>query len=172
MMAERKLTEMKSSNFANETTPLKQIDFDMSVPAIPHVSIPQQGNRSKNKRKALMMFCIVSSIIAIIWVALRSSGSSPRIDEEYLFQSEPFSFLDPRSLGILEIDRPVSSRPGKVFDGLRYMHIPLPTNSWCESLFVGTTSESANNNVFQLPYVIDAAGYIRVRFPSLITFHS
>lgn len=39
--------------------------------------------------------------------------------------------------------------------------VPLPTNSWCENLFLGPSSSLENNHVFQVPYIIDLAGIIQ-----------
>jgi len=124
--------------------------------------VPPQSTSKDFTRYAVMAICLGLLLsVAMTSFGLRDSGIHGQY--EFEFQSEPFSSLDPRSLGILEIDRAESSRPGRVFGDLRHMHIPLPTNSWCKNLFLGFTNESPNNNVFQLPYVVDAAGYIKVR---------
>ena len=64
-------------------------------------------------------------------------------------------------LGIIGIDRPLISRPGPVFGQLLEANIPLPTNSWLESLFLGKTNHGPFNRVFQVPYIIDTNGYIQ-----------
>jgi hypothetical protein len=73
--------------------------------------------------------------------------------------TRPFSIVDPESLGIHGINRE-SSRPGIVFKNLYEKNIPLPTNSWLESLFIGETTTGEANRVFQIPFVIDTSGYI------------
>lgn len=64
-------------------------------------------------------------------------------------------------LGVIGIDRPLVSRPGPIFDKVSSKRIPLPTNSWLESLFLGETNSGPNNRVFQVPYIIDTGGYIQ-----------
>jgi hypothetical protein len=59
--------------------------------------------------------------------------------------AEPFSRVNPIDLGILGIDRSKSSRPGAIFDKLSRKQIPLPTNSWLESLFLGSVTTSPYN---------------------------
>ena len=38
--------------------------------------------------------------------------------------------------------------------------VPLPTNSWCENLFLGADFNTPENKIFVVPYVIDTAGPI------------
>ena len=77
--------------------------------------------------------------------------------------AEPFSTVNPIDIGVIGIDRPLVSRPGAVFDKLLVdkKKIPLPTNSWLESLFLGEINTGPNNRVFQVPYIIDTNGYIQ-----------
>ena len=69
--------------------------------------------------------------------------------------AQPLSTLDPESLGFLAIDRPPISMPGPIFGELLNKNVPLPTNSWCENLFLGESTTESTNRVYQLPYVID-----------------
>ena len=69
--------------------------------------------------------------------------------------AQPLSTLDPESLGFLAIDRPPISMPGPIFGELLNLKVPLPTNSWCENLFLGESTTESTNRVYQLPYVID-----------------
>jgi hypothetical protein len=69
--------------------------------------------------------------------------------------AQPLSTLDPESLGFLAIDRPPISMPGLIFGELLNKNVPLPTNSWCENLFLGESNTESTNRVYQLPYVID-----------------
>lgn len=71
-------------------------------------------------------------------------------------------------IGFIGIDRPLVSRPGAIFEKVSSKRIPLPTNSWLESLFLGETNVGPNNRVFQVPYIVDTGGYIQVCFASLI----
>lgn len=68
--------------------------------------------------------------------------------------SPPFSVSDPRDLGFLDLDRPEVSQPGKI---LEQVSGPLPTNSWCENLFIGQSNSAKSSSVFQVPYIIDTA---------------
>jgi hypothetical protein len=68
--------------------------------------------------------------------------------------SPPYSVIDPRELNFSNIDRPETSQPGKI---LEQVTGPLPTNSWCENLFIGQSNTAASSSVFQIPYIIDTA---------------
>jgi hypothetical protein len=72
---------------------------------------------------------------------------------------DPISTMDPRGLKLLEAIRPPKSKPPATFGKLRNENVPLPTNSWCENLLLGNVTE-ASHKIFQLPYAIDAAGYL------------
>ena len=69
--------------------------------------------------------------------------------------AQPLSLLDPETLGFLAIDRPPISMPGLIFGELLEKNVALPTNSWCENLFLGASNTESTNRVYQLPYVID-----------------
>lgn len=69
--------------------------------------------------------------------------------------AQPLSILDPESLGFLAIDRPPISMPGLIFGELLEKNVALPTNSWCENLFLGSSNTESTNRVYQVPYVID-----------------
>jgi hypothetical protein len=78
----------------------------------------------------------------------------------------PFSTVNPEEL-VIGIDRPLVSRPGAIFDKVPHnlaannRRIPLPTNSWLESLFLGDITWGPSNRVFQVPYIVDTNGYIQ-----------
>ena len=69
--------------------------------------------------------------------------------------AQPLSILNPETLGFLAIDRPPISMPGLIFGELLEKNVALPTNSWCENLFLGASTTESTNRVYQLPYVID-----------------
>jgi hypothetical protein len=69
--------------------------------------------------------------------------------------AQPLSILNPESLGFLAIDRPPISMPGLIFGELLEKNVALPTNSWCENLFLGSSTTESTNRVYQVPYVID-----------------
>lgn len=68
--------------------------------------------------------------------------------------SPPYSITDPRELGFLNLDRPAASMPGII---LEQVSGPLPTNSWCENLFIGQSNTAKSSSVFQIPYILDTA---------------
>jgi hypothetical protein len=70
-------------------------------------------------------------------------------------EADPYSTADPESLGFMSVHRRDSSMPGPIFGALIDKDVPLPTNSWCESLFLGETNTGPNNKVFQVPYILD-----------------
>jgi endoglucanase Acf2 len=79
----------------------------------------------------------------------------PRQGAAWSSIAQPLSILDPEDLGIIAIDRPAISMPGLIFGELLEKDVPLPTNSWCENLFLGESNVDTTNRVYQLPYVID-----------------
>lgn len=92
---------------------------------------------------------------------------SPILTSAWASKAEPFSRIDPTSIGILSIDRPSSSKPGPILSNLVGLNssthapdTPLPTNTWYQNLILGDSNNDAENKIFQIPYIIDAAGYI------------
>ena len=86
--------------------------------------------------------------------------SSPSMNDKYLDSDPaPFSFKSPAEIGIDDYIRSMDSRPGKVFDSLRREDAPsyefndpnfdvetvpkpaMPTNSWYQSLLVGSVND-------------------------------
>ena len=93
---------------------------------------------------------------------LRSqSAALPNMGAAWSSVAAPFSVVNPMEIGVIGIDRPHFSRPGPIFDKVLEKKIPLPTNSWLESLFLGETTWGPNNRVFQVPYIVDTGGYIQ-----------
>lgn len=74
---------------------------------------------------------------------------------------EPYSTVDPSSLGFRKIYRPAESKPGPVWGAMLINSTsPLPTNAWYQNLLLGENNRDPENKVFQVPYVIDTAGAI------------
>ena len=71
----------------------------------------------------------------------------------------PLSVNPPEHLNVLLIDRPDTSKPGQVLSQIRKHKTAIPTNSWCESLFIAD-GKNDYNRVFQIPYIVDVAGII------------
>ena len=72
----------------------------------------------------------------------------------------PYSTADPRDVGFRGIARSDASKPGPIFQRMQNEKRPLPTNSWCENLFLGQTTTSKFNQVFQVPYLLGTGGSI------------
>lgn len=128
-----------------------------------------QDSLIKNKTK--IFFCI-SSLLSILCFAYFYYSSfpitnPPMLNSAWSSKAEPFSFVDPVDIGFLTVNRPMSSRPGEILSNLVEKdsisgapQTPLPTNAWYENLLLGASNKDPENKVFQVPYVIDAAGLI------------
>jgi hypothetical protein len=104
---------------------------------------------------------VISVCFGIIFLAVDLTRSkAPFEDAAGSSIALPFSHKDPESLGILAFDRPAVSYPGPIFGGLASDLVPLPTNSWCENLFLGGSNTGKTNHIFQLPYVLGTNGKI------------
>lgn len=75
-------------------------------------------------------------------------------------KAAPFSIVDPTTIGVIGIERPSISLPGKAFGNLVDKDIPLPTNTWFENFMLGPGDDENGNKVFQVPYILDTAGPI------------
>lgn len=91
----------------------------------------------------------------------------PVLKSAWSSKAEPFSVVDPTTIGILSIDRPYNSKPGPVLSNLIAINstsnnpeTPLPTNTWYQNLILGSSNNDPENKIFQIPYIIDAAGFI------------
>lgn len=91
----------------------------------------------------------------------------PMLKSAWSSKAEPFSVVDPTTIGILSIDRPNNSKPGPVLSNLIAINstshapeTPLPTNTWYQNLILGNSNNDPENKIFQIPYIIDAAGFI------------
>lgn len=100
-------------------------------------------------------------------VVVRISPTPPILSSAWASKAEPFSRIDPTSIGILSIDRPFSSKPGPILSNLVGLNssthapdTPLPTNTWYQNLILGDSNNVPENKIFQIPYIIDAAGFI------------
>ena len=106
------------------------------------------------------VICLLVSFASYPGVAIPRHVKVPveglAISSEY----PPYSVVDPRSLGIKNIERPEVSRPGEVFGKMLETGVPIPTNSWCENFLIGGNINDESNKVFQVPYVVDTAGSI------------
>ena len=102
-----------------------------------------------DRRKVVAVTCAVSFLL----FALAILGSIEVAELEGSAWSAialPYSTVSPVSLGFTAVDRPQISSPGPIFKNLVNRNIPLPTNSWCENFFLGTSNVGAENKVFQV----------------------
>lgn len=158
----------------DERTPLKFNSYELlnqqhSGLTPSSVIVTEGVNKTYEQRRALVFHRIIAGMVVVfvfiipcIFAVYKSNSTVIDVIPRQEATIVPFSFVDPRLLGFQEIGRPESSRPGPIFGDLRKMHVPLPTNSWCENLFLGGTNSGPMNNVFQLPYIIDSAGIFPV----------
>lgn len=133
------------------------------------------------ERKFTAIFLTVSGLLVLTVGSLllyRSGGAgpisaAPAQEEPVILRSawssraEPFSYVNPTDIGFRSVDRPTSSKPGKILQNLIKKNdeneapdTPLPTNSWFQNLILGDSNVSPENKVFQIPYIVDTAGYI------------
>lgn len=114
---------------------------------------------------AVIMFASV--VVSYQNTVVAKVSPSPILSSAWASKSEPFSRIDPTSIGILSIDRPAGSKPGPILTNLVGLNssthapdTPLPTNTWYQNLILGDSNNDPENKIFQIPYIIDAAGYI------------
>jgi hypothetical protein len=154
---------------ATESTPLKIINLKYE-PLQTEVDdtrngrgtrghLPVRSNESTTscstavfRAASIITIIIFADVLLLFYVSIY-----PHIAPSPIMESavQPFSIVDPESLGFLAINRPNASMPGRIFDQLSEKHIPLPTNSWCENFFLGDSNDGVENRVYVLPYVID-----------------
>ena len=156
----------------DETTPLNQKytsyqltsireDGKFSLPSTVIQSRKDLSYESRGKW-TIAAFLALATVFFVVSYTIYIKSASGLLPIQPVATIVPFSFADPRSLGFEQIDRPEFSRPGEIFGELRNLQMPLPTNSWCENLFLGSKNDGPNNKVFQLPYIIDTAGIFKV----------
>lgn len=132
-------------------------------------------NRSRKDTESNRKWIIVSAIATIFVVCtifyftkttVREILFGPTTDSQQLnnlgFEHSdvllrPYSVKDPREYNIYPIDRSDDSKPGEVLENVISTHSAIPTNAWCENFLLGS-GVSENNHVYQIPYVVDAAG--------------
>ena len=127
--------------------------------ADPAVDGIYDGDRKKLARLSSALCLVSTAIVACIcWFSIVPS-KSPILQTARIV---PFSSVDPRNMGFETINRSLTSQPGKIFANLRNEKIPLPTNAWCENLFLGDSTKDPACNAFQLPYIVDTSGLYQV----------
>lgn len=121
-------------------------------------------------KKSRVMFIAGSCVLAVfsltVIFSLAAGKETPSMEKgAWSSKAEPFSNMDPVNLGFKPILRPKVSLPGAVFGDIYQSgskdNKPLPTNAWYQNFLLGTpTSNTKDNSVFAVPYVVDVAGLI------------
>lgn len=106
-----------------------------------------------------LIVCFAVSLLSVTFLSMGKRTFAPHVPTEgaaWSAVAQPYSVADPMKLGLIGIDRALKTKPGPIFDAIlaKDPTVPLPTNSWCENLFLGST-QGQENKVFQLPYIID-----------------
>jgi endo-1,3(4)-beta-glucanase len=160
-----------TNEYYNENTPLnKHFHFNKleenndvnDVDTIIEV-LKIEKNISYMKGISISIILISLVILSSIFINGMTLNEPPIESGAWSSIATPFATVDPRDLGLLQANRPQSSKPGRIFDNFRKSdtkQVPLPTNSWCENFFLGFDNVQSQNKVFQLPYIIDTAGII------------
>lgn len=126
-----------------------------------------EGANTNVKTKSYEKYCLVISIllslvclISFSLVLSRRSIDTSSYDYVGKFDgklTDPFSIENPLNHNALSLERPWDTKPGSVLTIAQQEFGSLPTNAWCENMFVGD-GNTDNNRVYQIPYVVDAAG--------------
>jgi hypothetical protein len=137
--------------------------------------IQMQHSQSETRKNRFGVVALTVFVgIVCLRAALASSYMTANIQNEepiegsaWSSRAEPFSNVNPVSLGIQLVDRPQSSQPGEILANLIGHNAetdgpitPLPTNSWFQNLLLGDSQTTQENKIFQIPYIIDTAGFI------------
>jgi endoglucanase Acf2 len=171
------LSSSKSSSPRSNSDSKRYFGIMLPVKEHPVALLDDEDNPTRSKRLVLLTYAGAISLMVglyVVGVAILSS----RIDDHVLQgpapdpfsdATKPYSIVDPVSLGFLSADRPQETRPGPIFSNLvNDSWVPLPTNAWCQNLLLGTYSQ-IENQVFQVPYVVDTAGPIPVSSMLFVT---
>lgn len=136
-------------------------DKDALPLPISYINEIKRDTVSYHLLRKISLYLLALSILVcslLLYVNSINSNINPMEGQAWGSIAVPYSVVDPRDLGFLVADRTMESRPGPIFEDL--MDTPLPTNSWCENLFLGASNNGANNKVFQVPYIVDTGGKI------------
>lgn len=131
-----------------------------SIPLpISYIKEIKEGNHTSTFVRRTSLVLVSFFLSFIMWIVI--------YDNKYDIEGEawssiaaPYSTVDPRDLGLVSAERTLGSKPGPIFADVLNTSTPLPTNSWCENLFLGSSNNGENNKVFQVPYIIDSGGII------------
>jgi hypothetical protein len=120
------------------------------------------SNVSNAKSRKLLYFSFGSFLACVVTVLVlyKNNYTFPFDSAAWSSKAAPFSDVFPGSLGVMGVERPAVSLPGKVFGSLIDKDLPLPTNTWFENFLLGSGHDEDGNKVFQVPYILDTAGPI------------
>jgi hypothetical protein len=167
---------MKATEFTRLRSPIKVLSYEVlkqtndvesnsscRVEALIDRTADGMTQKSQKSSTYRGLIYVSATVFVILFLATLTTYASnkptiapyPKEGAAWSAIAQPLSFVDPETLGFIAIDRPEVSMPGPIFGELLLANVPLPTNSWCENLFLGSTNTASMNRVFQLPYVID-----------------
>ena len=141
--------------------------FPFSYESVEKVVVNPQYKSLNKSNLAMRNYGIAVGAITLIFfcgafIASQSQGylRSNNLKSFIMSDFPPFSVLDPESLGVSSVERSDDSKPGYIFRNLLKRNIPIPTNMWCENLFLGhIKTDSETNRVYVIPYVVDTGLY-------------
>lgn len=167
---ESEATHLKQSRFNRQYqsySPLQNIeigsdDSSLAVKVLDEENtkgIFTQWGKAIKTREGKYILSASGIVLSVVLMAISLVASDYFYRAAWSSNALPFSYLDPHDAGFAYIDRPPESRPGEIFRNMRNTGQPLPTNSWCENLFLGGVHQTdQTNKVYQIPYVVDTAG--------------
>lgn len=127
----------------------------------------KNATKGKDFQKHRLLVGVVAVALAMV-IALEimpRAGKTPSIvptspGKKKHSGPRTFSTLDPvRDLGLVEFERPSSSRPPKVLTNKMKKQTAFPTNAWYQNLLLLRNGKpSQNHRAYAIPYVLDAAG--------------
>ena len=140
------------------------------------VSMSEEQMEKKSSRTRMYAVAVVTlGIMSVITFLQFSQVANPIVQQEFDPVSDvttPYSTVDPRLLGFPIADRYGNSVPGSIFGDLVNDSTPLPTNAWCQNLLLSDPYNSQANQAFQVPYLVDTAGYIPVSCRTILPVSS
>lgn len=133
-------------------------DVERVTPEFANSKKPSLVEKFCKGRTPIMILLFAMSLVILIGIQ-SSQQPLPTFKAAWSSRAAPFSVADPTTLGFTAYDRPFA-KPGPIFGKLLSAEIPLPTNSWYENFFLGGSTNTDQNIVFQVPYILDTGGHI------------
>ena len=155
------------NKFTQPYTPIENLEIGESDSTTVNVGEHENKNsffsiewkKAISTREGKYVLSVSGIVLSVVLMAISLVTSNYFYGAAWSSNALPFSYLDPHDAGFAYIDRPPESSPGDVFRNMRNTGQPLPTNSWCENLFLGSGDQTdPTNKVFQIPYIVDTAG--------------